>query len=165
MYRTLYIVQESAVKVTTYERPIRARIFKRLWSRGIDSKEWIPPAYVAWRAGTITLFLFAPIDCLKIPAQLQKCKKIVIKIRTYPLSISPSFYKEKSIRDCSAQYMLLSILSSWYFVKHRSKLCTNYGTSQPRYKYTHRYFVEGRGEGGERGDMPICVWQGFAWIR
>ncbi len=24
---------------------------------GIDSKEWIPPAYVAWRAGTITLFL------------------------------------------------------------------------------------------------------------
>ncbi len=35
----------------------RARIFKRLWSPGIDSKEWIPPAYVAWRAGTITLFL------------------------------------------------------------------------------------------------------------
>jgi hypothetical protein len=24
---------------------------------GIDSKERIPPAYVAWRAGTITLFL------------------------------------------------------------------------------------------------------------
>ncbi len=34
-----------------------ARIFKRLWSPGIDSKEWISPAYVAWRAGTITLFL------------------------------------------------------------------------------------------------------------
>ncbi len=34
-----------------------ARIFKRLWSPGIDSKEWIPPAYVAWRAGMITLFL------------------------------------------------------------------------------------------------------------
>ncbi len=31
--------------------------FKRLWSPGIDSKEWIPPAYVAGRAGTITLFL------------------------------------------------------------------------------------------------------------
>jgi hypothetical protein len=31
--------------------------FKRLWSPGIDSKEWIPPAYVPWRAGTITLFL------------------------------------------------------------------------------------------------------------
>ncbi len=29
-----------------------ARIFKRLWSPGIDSKELIPPAYVAWRAGT-----------------------------------------------------------------------------------------------------------------
>jgi hypothetical protein len=36
---------------------IIARIFKRLWSPGIDSKEWIPPAYVARRAGTITLFL------------------------------------------------------------------------------------------------------------
>jgi hypothetical protein len=34
-----------------------ARIFKRLWSPGIDSKKWIPLAYVAWRAGTITLFL------------------------------------------------------------------------------------------------------------
>ncbi len=38
----------------------RARIFKRLWSPGIDSKERIPPAYVAWRAGTITLFLLGP---------------------------------------------------------------------------------------------------------
>ncbi len=34
-----------------------ARIFKRLWSPGIDSKASIPLAYVAWRAGTITLFL------------------------------------------------------------------------------------------------------------
>jgi hypothetical protein len=34
-----------------------ARIFKRLWSPGIDSKASIPPAYVSWRAGTITLFL------------------------------------------------------------------------------------------------------------
>jgi hypothetical protein len=52
----------------------RARIFKRLWSAGIDSKEWIPPTYVAWRAGTIALFLLgsyflAPIDCLQNPAQ------------------------------------------------------------------------------------------------
>ncbi len=34
-----------------------AGIFERVWGPGIDSKEWIPPAYVAWRAGTITLFL------------------------------------------------------------------------------------------------------------
>ncbi len=34
-----------------------ARIFKRLRSPGIDSKEWISQAYVAWRPGTITLFL------------------------------------------------------------------------------------------------------------
>ncbi len=34
----------------------RARTFKCLWGPGIDSKEWIPPAYVAWRDGTKTLF-------------------------------------------------------------------------------------------------------------
>ncbi len=33
----------------------RARSFKILRGPGIDSKESIPPAYVAWRAGTITL--------------------------------------------------------------------------------------------------------------
>jgi hypothetical protein len=36
---------------------IRVRIFKLLRTPGIDSKESIPPAYVAWRAGTITLFI------------------------------------------------------------------------------------------------------------
>ncbi len=47
-----------------------ARIFKRLWSPGIDSEEWIPPAYVAWRAydKPIPTQFLAPIDCLKIPA-------------------------------------------------------------------------------------------------
>ncbi len=34
----------------------RAGIFKLLWSPGIDSRESIPPVYVAWRAGTTTLF-------------------------------------------------------------------------------------------------------------
>ncbi len=31
---------------------IRARIYKHLRSLGIDSRDSIPPAYVAWRAGT-----------------------------------------------------------------------------------------------------------------
>jgi hypothetical protein len=35
----------------------RGGIFKHLWCLGIDSKESIPPAYVAWRAGTTNLFL------------------------------------------------------------------------------------------------------------
>jgi hypothetical protein len=35
----------------------RAGIFKLLWSPGIDSTESIPPVFVAWRAGTATLFL------------------------------------------------------------------------------------------------------------
>jgi hypothetical protein len=38
-------------------RDFRAHIFKLSRSAGIDFKELIPPAYVAWRAGTITLFL------------------------------------------------------------------------------------------------------------
>ena len=43
----------------------------------MDSKESIPPSYVAWRAGETTLnpnptrFL-APIDCSKIPAQFRR---------------------------------------------------------------------------------------------
>jgi hypothetical protein len=45
----------------------RARIFKLWRNPGIDSKESIPPAYVARRAGTITRFL-DPIDCLITPA-------------------------------------------------------------------------------------------------
>ncbi len=35
----------------------RGGIFKLLWSPEIDSKESIPPAYVAWRAGTKALSL------------------------------------------------------------------------------------------------------------
>jgi hypothetical protein len=37
----------------------RAGIFKPLWSPGIDAKASTPPAYVAWRAGTKTLFLLS----------------------------------------------------------------------------------------------------------
>ncbi len=45
------------VQTRTAQYAYRARTFKCLWGPGIDSKEWIPPAYVAWRAGTKTLFL------------------------------------------------------------------------------------------------------------
>ncbi len=45
---------DTAVKI---HRMYRARIFILLWSPGSDLKESIPPAYEAWRAGTITLFL------------------------------------------------------------------------------------------------------------
>ncbi len=38
-------------------REYRGGIFKLLWSPEIDSKESIPPAYVDWRTGMITLFL------------------------------------------------------------------------------------------------------------
>ncbi len=39
------------------EKAFWARTFKSLWGPGIDAKEWIPPAFVVWRAGTKTLFL------------------------------------------------------------------------------------------------------------
>ncbi len=48
----------------------RARMFKLLRNPEIDSKESIPPAYVAWRAGTTTPIptrFPAHIDCCKIP--------------------------------------------------------------------------------------------------
>jgi hypothetical protein len=38
----------------------KGRICKRLRSPGVDSKESIPLAYVAQRAGTITLFVVLP---------------------------------------------------------------------------------------------------------
>ncbi len=54
----LNINQLRAKVVLHTPPPSRAGIFKLLRSPGIDSKEPIPSAYnVAWRAGTITLFL------------------------------------------------------------------------------------------------------------
>ncbi len=52
------------------ERALQRRSFKLLKSPGIDSKESIPQAHVAWLTGTTTLFLLnsiAPIYCSKIP--------------------------------------------------------------------------------------------------
>jgi hypothetical protein len=43
------------------DNKVRARIFKLLRSPKIDSKESISPAYVAWRAGTTTLFLLGSL--------------------------------------------------------------------------------------------------------
>ncbi len=51
----------------------RGGVFKLLWSPEIDSKELIPPAYVAWQAGMRTLFLLGswpPRDWSKIPAKI-----------------------------------------------------------------------------------------------
>ncbi len=48
---------ETEASIESCRSNNRASIFKRVWGPGIDSKERIPPAYVAWQAGTITLFL------------------------------------------------------------------------------------------------------------
>ncbi len=54
---TKWVYSRLSVPMATVTTVSWARTFKCLWGPGIDSKEWIPPAYVAWRAGTITLFL------------------------------------------------------------------------------------------------------------
>ncbi len=50
----------SAFVYDSQRREYRARICKRLWNPGIDSEKSIPPAYVAWRAGT-TNRVFVPV--------------------------------------------------------------------------------------------------------
>ncbi len=53
---------------------VRARIFKLLKSPRIDSKQSIPPAYVAWRRrydNLVPTRFLAPMDCLQIRAQLE----------------------------------------------------------------------------------------------
>jgi hypothetical protein len=52
---------------------IWARICKRLRSPDIDSKESIPTAYVAWQAGTATLFdVPATATLFDVPARQAK---------------------------------------------------------------------------------------------
>jgi hypothetical protein len=65
------ILRAMAFKVTVVTVD-RDGIFKFLMSPGIDFKRLIPPAYVAWRAGTTSLIptrFLTSIDCSKIPAQ------------------------------------------------------------------------------------------------
>jgi hypothetical protein len=58
----------------------RDGIFKLLRIQGIESKESIPPAYVAWRAGTTTLFLLGS----ELPLIVLKFQQIIkTKSRRY----------------------------------------------------------------------------------
>jgi hypothetical protein len=52
-------IQTRIHAIRNLELGTRARILKLLRSPRIDSKEPIPPACVAWRAGTTTLFLLS----------------------------------------------------------------------------------------------------------
>jgi hypothetical protein len=62
--------QESIPRIQIHQPVACADILNPLRSTEMDSKESIPPAYAAWRAGTTTLFLlgFQPPYCSKIPA-------------------------------------------------------------------------------------------------
>ncbi len=48
------------------EEKLRARIYKLLGSPRIDYKKSISPAYVAWRAGTTTLFLLGSYSSCRL---------------------------------------------------------------------------------------------------
>jgi hypothetical protein len=73
--------------------PVRwARVCKRLRSPGIDSKEWIPPAYIAWRTGTSNRIvvparqagisiLWAPWKVYKYGLWLQSCREARVELR------------------------------------------------------------------------------------
>jgi hypothetical protein len=54
-------IRAQALSPFTHTYVLRARTFKCLWGPGTDSKELIPPAYVAWRDGTKTLFLLGAL--------------------------------------------------------------------------------------------------------
>jgi hypothetical protein len=62
LYENMYSVPETSAY---WSEPEFLNILR---SPRIDSKEPILPGYVAWRAGTTTLFLIGSIGCLKIPA-------------------------------------------------------------------------------------------------
>ncbi len=56
-YKAYYIPKARAdMSLKLSKEKFWALISKHVRSPGIDSKESIPPAYVAWRAGATTLF-------------------------------------------------------------------------------------------------------------
>ncbi len=90
-----------------------AHICKRLWSPGIDSEESIPPAYVAWWAGT-TNRVVAPacqagswflgsLKGLQIRALIQNLPNMTYRLLTSgfdtlfrdPASLESHFYKKE----------------------------------------------------------------------
>jgi hypothetical protein len=90
-------VPEERVVIATQGLPLRiradrARNFKRLWSPEIDSKEWIPAAYVALAGrydNPIPPRILAPIESLKIPAQIffARLRSVAIEYRNICYSI------------------------------------------------------------------------------
>jgi hypothetical protein len=80
---------------------------KRLRSPGINSKESIPAAYVAWRAGTATLFvvsarqptLAVEIDSLESIPGLHKCLKIRARAHTQLINDDQGY--QFYVKSCS----------------------------------------------------------------
>ncbi len=68
----------------------RGGIFKLLRSPGIDSKESIPPAYVARRAGTTTVRQVASCLCQRV-SFLKVIYSTIQILSSWPLSCSPRF--------------------------------------------------------------------------
>jgi hypothetical protein len=55
----LFLLLQTGLLFTSWMPLSIGGLFKLVRSPGIDSKKSISPAYVAWRAGTISLFLLS----------------------------------------------------------------------------------------------------------
>ncbi len=91
----------------------RAKFFLFLRSLRIDSKESIPPACVAWRAGTTALFLLgsyflAPIDCLKIP-----CSTVLVDPHISAPHQNSKYKYDISFRNVLRTLQTFMLLSWW----------------------------------------------------
>jgi hypothetical protein len=69
----------NQVGIVMSYRAAKGGIFKPFRSPGIDSKESIPPVYLARRAGTTALFL-APIDCSKLQHRIHRLAESIPRL-------------------------------------------------------------------------------------
>jgi hypothetical protein len=98
--------------VQTKKFVYRARIFKRLWSPGIESKEWIPPAYEAWRVPSLHRLLAqnSKIQNTSIPACKQSRRLAILYRQTLTQFWHSSAVCMSGNRWCQMNFHLDTIL-------------------------------------------------------
>ncbi len=105
IYNPLYINQATSLKDQLLY--YRVRICKRLRSPGIDSKKLIPPAYVAWLAGTITNLFYRPDRLHKLAESIPGLLKH-LQIRVLSVFTEQRVYAAKKICTLYIKHLLMS---------------------------------------------------------
>ncbi len=113
-----------------------ARIFKLLWSPGIDSKEWIAPSYVAWRADTIKVS--SPHRLFKNSSS-ERLKSTPLPCKIHGLAICYNIIKYVSIQRSSGilpqectYFLLLSSEREWFIISWNKYMYSSFrGLSCP----------------------------------